>query len=732
MLNPTKTPFFYTLLLLLLGLSACSGKLPEATPLSLATNTPNATVTPTLQPIPSTHTPVTTATLSVESPITVVNALRMDELFRFGRGTISEIAIRPDGAVLAVASTLGVWLYDMDSLALLHSLEGQGRGSVSVAWSPDGNLLASSDKDGTIQVWNGEGKIVQTLEGQLIPGAESFWYWDGNQPNLAWSPDGNRLAAGKQDGRVLIWNVTSGEMIETLDGYLKFVSGMAWSPDGNRLSFGGANDDVGIVWLWSPGSGEVVSVLESIGEAGRVGWSPDGSRLAAEWGEWCIGQRCRSVRVWEAATGQEMYLDGKQNFAWSPDDGKIALGNRDNRLELWDIAEGELVQILDGQGLSSYIEDITWSPDGSQLITSSENGEIWFWDIAKGEVSGVIEEHSPVSDPIWSPDGQHLVFEQRNVVYIWNAVKEETVLSLEGQGGNVLSLAWSPDGSRLVLESRQVPKIFEIFDATSGEVVVSWEENVYWWVNNVAWSPDGKLIAGGGSTGGGENGLLSGHTIVWDSANGEYADFMEIDAFSIRIAWIPSGNLLAVVGDSLVSIWDISNGELKHSLEGPPDYRVTSFSWSPEGTLFITSGHDGKMVIWDVERGETIQVLEGHESSVESVSWAPDGGLFASGSSDGSIRLWNTTNWELVNTLTASMGSIESVIWSPDGALIAAGGSDGNIYIWEAASGSLLNTLTGHSSSIANVTFSHDGTLLVSESPDGTLKLWGIDISITP
>ncbi len=283
---------------------------------------------------------------------------------------IFSVAFSPNGEILASGSGDNkIKLWDWKTGTELKTLAGHQNGITRVVFSPDGTLLASASQDNTIKLWNWqEGREIKSLVGHR----------DGVL-DLAFSPHNPWLASGSQDKTIKIWNLIDGKVIYTLKGHNARVLAVAFSPDGKILASGSYDNTIK---LWSLEDGSEISTLN-----GHSAWvsslefSPDGKILASSSGD-------KTIKLWNWENGEEIrtlegHYDKVTDLTFSPDGRTLASasGGLDKTVKVWHIDNGKEITTLKGH--TGSVESIAFSPDGKILASGSWDKTIKLWELEK-------------------------------------------------------------------------------------------------------------------------------------------------------------------------------------------------------------------------------------------------------------------------------------------------------------------------------------------------------------
>ncbi len=570
---------------------------------------------------------------------------------RLGKGSITDIAYSVDGSHLAVAGSIGVWLYDARTGKELALLTGHTSEVLSVSFSPDGNTLASAGRDSTIRLWDvSTGRHLQTLTGHT-----------SYVNSVSFSPDGNTLASAGRDKIIRLWDPHTGKHKQTPTGHLGWVRSVSFSPDGNTIASG---NDRGIC-LWDAHTGKHQQTLEGYTDfvVESVSFSPDGKTMVSVDASL---HRGATVRLWDVNTGVNLRIltESPVSVSFSPDGETLASGSEDGTIRLWDVNRWIRLRTLTGH--TRHVSSVAFSPDGETLASGSEDGTICLWDVNRWIRLRTLTGHTfDVSSVAFSPDGNTIASKDFIHIDLWDAHTGRHQQTLEGSvSGN--SVSFSPDGNTIASGGY-------LWDAHTGRL-----EGVTGGGNSVVFSPDGTTLAcfWGGFVGGETIDLKDAHTGRHQQTLKGHTDDVNSVSFSPDSKTLASGS-----EDGTICLWNARTGRHQQTLKTPRMGRVLSVSFSPDGNTIASGGFLGNIVLWDAHTGRHQRTLAGRGGG-KSVSFSPDGNTIASCGS-GNIVLWDAHTGRHRQTLKGHRGGVLSVSFSPDGNTIASGSSDGTILLWD-------------------------------------------------
>lgn len=269
--------------------------------------------------------------------------------------------------------------------------------------------------------------------------------------SVAFSPDGRLVAAGFLNGGVKVWDVYTGMTVLSFEAHLASVNSVAFSPDSQWL-VSGSRDKTIKLWDSTTGS-EIQTLLGHPAEVRAVAFSPDG--------EWLVsGSHDRTVRLWRAATGQQVQIIGTHKLSvtatlFSPNGRIVASAGMDKTVKLWDATGGKEIRIL--RGHTRGVEAIAFGPDGNVLASGARDRRIKIWDVGGRELKTLNGVTSDVTSLSFSPDGSLLAAGSLGkMVKVWRLAEGEVIKSLRSTEIGYNPVAFSPEGHWLALGSRDL------------------------------------------------------------------------------------------------------------------------------------------------------------------------------------------------------------------------------------------------------------------------------------
>ena len=364
---------------------------------------------------------------------------------RLGKGKITgNVTFSPDGTRLAVASIIGIWIYDAQTGEELDLLIGHTDSVLSVSFSPDGKTIASGSWDNTIRLWDVDtGDLIRNLIGHT-----------DSVLSVSFSPDGKTIASGSEDNTIRLWDVSTGDLIRNLTGHTNSVRSVAFSPDGETLASG---SDDGTIRLWDVNTGQHKQRLSGHTDGVlSISFSPDGNTLAS-------GSDDGTIRLWDVSTGTfsrmfAMLTSSISSVSFSPDGQTLASGSW-HQIRLYDVSTNTHLRTLTGH--TDWVWSVSFSPDGQTLASGSYDDTICLWNAQTGEHIRTLTGHKrPVLSVSFSPDEQMLASGNGDdTIRLWNAQTGEHIRTLTGHKGSVNSVSFSPNGQTSKESKKRLNKV---------------------------------------------------------------------------------------------------------------------------------------------------------------------------------------------------------------------------------------------------------------------------------
>ncbi|HMN97212.1 MAG TPA: protein kinase [Phycisphaerales bacterium] len=655
------------------------------------------------------------------SAIVLSDVRSLRELGRIGldSGSLAAIGFAPAGdrialGIEAASGTGVVQLHSVPEGALLHRITGEGRGVSLLQFDRTGRLLATATGAArALQLWDASsGTLAGVLDGHL-----------GRITSIDFDAQGTRVVTGATDGGIRIWDVGSGRELARMFGHTSWVTGVWFAGDGLELRSHSVYD--------------------------------------------------RSIRTWDAATGEQLRSVRTGSLCAMATDGTRALSVDAGEIELLD---------LGGEGSASPIAAVTaldqsfeWSPDGRSIISLEPDGSARVHSLQGWRTLARVSDLDAA--PIVDPSGERMAVAVggRTLIGLIATAAEPNVRGSDTPPVEGGSVRLSPSGKRLLVNSQAGS--LRLVDVDSGALLATLDDRdaqlratpldddriVLW--RTPRWP---RLATEGEATRRSRLQLLEadGATIALELVEGSER--------IVNWALAPANRAIATLcSEGLIRIWDLERGGVARRIGPDPQHRdLGQLRYSPAGTCLIaTNSSTESGVVWNVASGAIVARPWSPRLSNDATAFtafAPEDRWLVVSSATPRLRIvdpstgeavglpldhatiplgaafsgrgaWLRTMengvrrfWEpqtgtprLASDTCDALGYATSTITSPDGRWLAAMLADGNISLHDHALDE-VDRLVRFSSGPALVAFCFDraSRVIVTADDEGTIRLW--------
>ena len=586
---------------------------------------------------------------------------------------IRTIAFSSDGKKLISADSEGeVQMWDIFTTKLLSTFQGPRKITNSVSAVSVDRIKLANKQHGNIHLWEFGNETLQPIVTD-IKSDSGF----GHSTVMALSPNAMLFATAMwetdENHRIRVWDANTGNLLFVLEGHTRWIRTLAFSLDSKTLASG---DERQRIRLWNMDTGNLSATLKvPTGSFHALAFSPNGKLLAS-------GRSDGTIQLWNASTEKQGGLSALRAYvptltlkahksrvstiAFSSD-GKMLITASlfDKNIRAWDTTTGNKRFVCSGHlgnplGLVFSETDSTFT---SVYRLNWNSVQLEDWDVnTKNQLStrflNVDNEFAAIS-----PDGKTIVaheYWQKEMMQLWDVntrraratLKEPSKKKRKGPGASSFrsEFTFSPDST--IIASGRRNNVVRLWDATARQPsglkkFFGFADTLHprltiqghpVHVRTLAFSPDGKMLAGGSN---------GGHIHLWDAHTGaELFTRIEHSSRITALAFSPDGRTLASGGaGGEICFWNTADGTKGSANILKPRATVSALLFSPDGKILVSGSGNGILQLWETNTGRLLSTHAAHTNPIRVLLFSPDGKTLASGSNDATTLLWN---WEIL------------------------------------------------------------------------------------
>jgi WD40 repeat protein len=544
-------------------------------------------------------------------------------------------------------------------------LEGHEIPVSAIAFSPDGQLIASAGYGGNVRLWSLAGEQLHALEQQQR----------GEIRYITFCEEGKQIASLDANGDVWFWDVDTWEQVQeyhlhklgSIDD-LGLYDQRAMSSTGHIASI-----DWRTLWLLDPRREHNQQLSASTMTFIDHPIDDLVDRPDEDVEDMSRGRTDDMIEnVSQCGSQWEIVLTA---IAFSPD-GQLAAGTENGWFMFW--ASGTNFQPWMNKLHSGRIAHIAFASDG-KFATEDNDGYVCVWSYSSGEVSSLWRRKFELDrEPMTLGPGGLFVIGSGRTMEVWDIYADVQVGEMSGHRNSVTALAFSLKGQ---LAS------------------ASWDKTIRLWTTS----------------------SMNGRTA--ERKTEVETGYSEVYAFALS-----SDEAILISGheNGDVRTWDTQTGKESQCFNEACAGVVTAMAFSPDGRAVASTSGDGTVRMWDTDTGKVLRYFQGQSTHVLSVLFSPDGRLIASGSMEGLLLLWDPNTGKALRRCE-SEGGVWSLAFSPDGEVVVSVHSHHMARFWNAQTGQLLHQWGFEGHNVSQLAVSCNKVIATAASQQWPVQLWDGD-----